>query len=360
MKIDLVGGARPNFMKLGPIYREMKNHKNFEPRFIHTGQHVDNAMTKATWDALGLPEPVMTLAKNDYINQMSFLGTMISQYDLILRKGPKPEIILVVGDTDSSLAATIVAKRNVIPVVHVEAGLIGDPDEPEEFNRRMIDSIADLMFTPTMASLENLCKKRSMQKIYRVGNVMADALRILINSKKWDKIEYINCAVLVTLHRPYNVDNPKKLLNILSAFDGIHEKMKICFPVHPRTVKRIHGFGIPWRPYFYDAMPYDKFIKTVANTKIVVTDSGGLQPEAAYLGTPCVALMNQTGWPHLLKSGDVRLCKKPGDISMTMLELLRNQNSGITEGLDGYAAKRICNLIDDWSKKGFIKTWIAE
>jgi UDP-N-acetylglucosamine 2-epimerase (non-hydrolysing) len=358
IKIDLIGGARPNFIKLGPILKEMKSGKYgnfFQTRFVHTGQHTDDIMSSSICQSMDLNGYSYMLAVNNFDGPLNYLGTMISRYDELLKFDPAVDAVLVVGDTDSSLACTIAAKRNNKPVIHVEAGLKGRADEPEEYNRCMIDSIADVMLAPTHEALKRLNRKRNTAYIEYVGNVMADALRILIGSKKWRELKPVKCDILVTLHRPYNVDSLVRLKAILAQLHILSREVKVCFPAHPRTVSQIQKFKIPRGPFLCEPLNYDQFTKTLANAKLIITDSGGVQTEAAYLNTPCLAIMTESGWPNLVDAGAVTLCPDPKDICDKAMDLIKkpvifNNIDGLQghAGLQGYAAKDICEEIINW------------
>jgi UDP-N-acetylglucosamine 2-epimerase (non-hydrolysing) len=349
MKIDLIGGARPNFMKLGPIFKEIKKH-DIQPRFIYTGQHVHSAMASSIWKKVGLPDYDIQLSSNNFNNALDYIGDMTKNYNYVLmQKNNHPDAVLVVGDTDSSLIGAFVAKRNNIPVIHVEAGLKGSIDEPEQLNRSMIDSIADLMLTPTFEATERLVRKRKSGTIVYVGNVMADSIRLLLNSLQWNEIKTPPSDILVTLHRPYNVDDKSRLSEIINYLDLLSAKYQICFPVHPRTLKRINEFGLGEHDYFEQPMIYDQFIKTLSRSEILITDSGGAQAEAAYLNIPCIGLMHKSGWPNLVDAGAVTLCPDPKKMNKIVNQLIKKPKSkNVIDGLEGYAAKKICRSIIDW------------
>lgn len=343
MKIDLVGGARPNFTKLGPIYREMKKRDNFEPRFVYTRQHVVGIMSTRNWGPVGLQNADVYLKECHIQSNISCIPDMMVNYNLALEKN-SPDIVLVVGDTDSALIAAFVAKRNNIPVVHVEAGVKGHFNEPEEYNRRMIDSISDLLLAPTWDAVSRLRRRNARDRTEFVGNVMIDALKFIVSSKKWPDIKASSPDVLVTLHRPYNIDDFDRLLTLINEMDFLASIFDLRLLVHPRMQNNLHRFFIFNRPYFHPPLPYDEFIKTLSQSKIVITDSGGLQVEAAYFNVPCIAVIQSKLWPELVDAGAVKLCP---DLDFSdILEFVENYK--FCHPNTEPAAKEICDQIEKW------------
>lgn len=319
IRVDLVAGARPNFMKAGPLYTELKRSGEFSPRFVATGQHSIEEMSSRHYKVVGLPSPDVQLYNPRRQFGLDNISRMIKSYDEVLNSKEVPDWIVVFGDTDSSLVGAYVAKRHNVKLAHVEALVFGDPNEPEEYHRRMIDSISDLLLTPY--NVDYPLKPFIKGEVVCVGNIMIDALKKVLASKDYRNFDYPKCDLLVTMHRPSNVDNKETLREWIECFDEIAEEFDLVFVMHPRTYKRCKEYGIGYRKYMYGAMDYDKFVKTMENTKVVITDSGGMLPEAVYLGRQVVSLRNRIGWGHLEESGDVVLCPTPDDLTNAILSM---------------------------------------
>jgi UDP-N-acetylglucosamine 2-epimerase (non-hydrolysing) len=304
--VDIVAGARPNFMKAGPIYQAIEKAGHFGCRFVYSGQHTSYVMSDEIYEWVGLPMPEVLLGQN-LSPGLDYLGQMMTSYDMSLKYGPHmPLSVIVVGDTDTSLAAAIVAARNKVPIVHVEAGVRShDKHAPEEQNRIMIDSISDLLLTPFEEATSAMMLQVDGQ-VKTVGNVMVDSLNKVMSSEKFKAIETDPIDILVTIHRQANVTGTGNLPKILKNLDELSKDWKVKFPVHPRTqaeFNRTHRY----RDYMYEPMSYPEFLSQMKNSKAVITDSGGVQAEAAVLGIPCFVLRDSTGWQNLLELGLVSL-----------------------------------------------------
>ncbi|MBK7558148.1 MAG: UDP-N-acetylglucosamine 2-epimerase (non-hydrolyzing) [Chitinophagaceae bacterium] len=313
MKITIIAGARPNFMKIAPIIKAIKkaqaSGKQMEYRLVHTGQHYDTKMSGTFFEQLGIPEPDINLECGG--------GTQAEQTAAIMLKFEKellahrPDLVLVVGDVTSTMACTITAKKLCVDTAHVEAGIrSGDMTMPEEVNRIVTDSICDLFFTTSEGANTQL-KNNGVddKKIHFVGNTMIDTLlQNLDRIKKpdfWDTNQLKEDQYfLVTLHRPSNVDDPEKLASILSAIEEASMDFPVVFPVHPRTRQIIDQFKLNKKKMLMiDPQGYLEFMFLVKNAKGIITDSGGITEEATVLHIPCLTMRNSTERPETITLG---------------------------------------------------------
>lgn len=313
MKITIIAGARPNFMKIAPIIKAIKKAqaagKQMEYRLVHTGQHYDTKMSGTFFEQLGIPEPDINLECGG--------GTQAEQTAAIMLKFEKellanrPDLVLVVGDVTSTMACTITAKKLCVDTAHVEAGIrSGDMTMPEEVNRIVTDSICDLFFTTSEGANTQL-KNNGVddKKIHFVGNTMIDTLlQNLDRIKKpdfWDTNQLKEDQYfLVTLHRPSNVDDPEKLASILSAIEEASMDLPVVFPVHPRTRQIIDQFKLNKKKMLMiDPQGYLEFMFLVKNAKGIITDSGGITEEATVLHIPCLTMRNSTERPETITLG---------------------------------------------------------
>ncbi len=306
--IDIVCGARPNFMKVDPIIRNID--PAFELRIVHTGQHYDHIMSQSFFDELELPRPDINLEVGSASITVQTATIMKRYEEVILRR--MPDAVVVVGDVNSTLACSLVAVRYDIPVIHVEAGLRSfDRDMPEEINRVLTDQLAGLLLITSSEARDNLLAEgKSSEMIRLVGNPMIDTLlRLLpIAMDSGEQLSEEHFA-LVTLHRPSNVDNPERLGAILEALGGLDD-MKVFFPAHPRTLAHIFDWNItiPDRITIGKPLTYLNFIRAQAEASVVITDSGGVQEETSVLGVPCVTVRTSTERPVTLEVGTNILC----------------------------------------------------
>lgn len=358
MLIDLIAGARPNFIKISPIINAIKEIKskgrNVNFRLVHTGQHYDKNMSLNFFHQLEIPMPDINLGAGSG-NQSEQTGAIMIGYEkLLLSK--KSEICIVVGDVNSTMACTIVAKKNNIPVAHVEAGIrSGDMTMPEEINRIVTDSISDYFFTTTQEAGSNLCKAGiPKNKIYWVGNTMIDTLyRYRSKFKKpqiWDKLNLKKDNYMVlTLHRPSNVDEEKIFKSLIFEILKNSQNYPIIFPVHPRTAKTLGNLGV-CNEFFHPIEPlgYLEFNYLVENAKAVITDSGGITEETTVLGIPCMTLRNNTERPETVNIGTNELIgTSPKAIKPAMKKLFSgNWKKGkIPKKWDGKTAERIISIL---------------
>lgn len=358
MKITLVAGARPNFMKIAPIIEAIENRKDpdyeITYRLVHTGQHYDKSMSGSFFEQLGIPEPDVNLEAGGGTQAEQTANIMV-RFEKDLLQHPT-DLLIVVGDVTSTLACSIVAKKLGVKVAHVEAGIrSGDMSMPEEINRMVTDAITDYFFTTSQAANDNLLKNGvASRRIFFVGNTMIDTLlKQLPNLQQpsfWKEIglqekEYI----VLTLHRPANVDNEVKLKELLDAILSSSGKQRIIFPVHPRTNKILERLGFKdSRIHMIEPLGYLEFNYLVRHAKAVVTDSGGITEETTVMGIPCMTLRDNTERPETCTIGtNVLLGTDPAAIPPAFKVLFDNkwQKGGIPPLWDGNAAARIVDHI---------------
>ena len=363
MKVINVVGTRPNFIKIAPILEAMVKHPlHFEQLLVHTGQHYDQKMSKAFFDDLGMPKPDIDLHVGSGSHAEQTGRIMVEFEKVCIRE--RPDLVVVVGDVNSTLACTITAKKLCIDVAHVEAGLRSrDMTMPEEINRLCTDAICDYLFTTDRMADANLLREgASPDRIHFVGNVMIDTLfkhrELAARMRLMQEMGLQKGAfATLTLHRPSNVDDPKVLGGILEALAEIAKRLPIIFPVHPRTRKMIESFGFggylnsdgPVRGIWTtDPLGYLDFLHLNMNAKMVLTDSGGLQEETTALGVPCITLRENTERPITCSEGTNELV---GSSKSKILEAAdkvfrrQGQTGRVPEKWDGRAAERIVEVL---------------
>ena len=356
-KIHLVAAARPNFMKIAPLYHALKKESWFESIIIHTGQHYDFNMSDAFFHDLNLPEPHIHLGvgKGSHSEQT---GQVMIEYEKVLQQN-RPDLVVVVGDVNSTMACALSSVKIGTKVAHLEAGLRSfDRTMPEEINRIVTDTLADLLWTHSPDADENLIREGiAPEKIERVGNIMIDSLEMVRSKIEKDntfpKFKLSNNGFgLVTLHRPSNVDIPKQLENICNVLIRIGEKRPLIFPLHPRTRKNLEYFGL----YsilekcsgisLSDPLNYIPFINLVFHCSFVITDSGGIQEETTYLDIPCFTLRDSTERPITVSQGTNQLCSTNNIEDKVNTILTKNKKSNIPIDLwDGKTANRVAKSI---------------
>lgn len=360
LKILLIAGARPNFMKVAPIWAEMRRRPDvFEPLIVHTGQHYDVSMSDTFFDDLRLPKPDIHLGVGSASHAVQTAKIMTAFEPVVLEQ--KPDWVVVVGDVNSTIACALVCSKLGVKVAHVEAGLrSGDRSMPEEINRILTDAISDILFTTSADADENL-KHEGIQpeKIHLVGNVMIDSLmqhlKLSENSTVRQElgVEGKDYAV-VTLHRPSNVDDPNVLEGIVGAMVVVAEQLPIIFPVHPRTRARLDEFGLGESIAnsgirLTDPLGYLDFLRLYSGARLVMTDSGGLQEETTVLGIPCLTLRHNTERPITLEQGtNVLVGTDPEKIKHAALDVLSSNDVTKREPIrlwDGNSARRICEVL---------------
>jgi UDP-N-acetylglucosamine 2-epimerase (non-hydrolysing) len=313
MLIDIIAGARPNFMKIAPIIRATEARQSqgspLKYRLVHTGQHYDARMSGDFFAQLGIPQPHVNLEVGSGTQAEQTAAIMIGYEKLLLQE--KSNLCLVVGDVTSTMACAIAAQKLCVPVAHVEAGIrSGDWTMPEEINRMVTDSITNYFFTTSEVANENLrCAGVRNERIFFVGNTMIDTL--LANQSRFNKPEFFDSLKLkpreyfvVTLHRPANVDKGDSFSRLLSAISSGARNMPVVFPVHPRTAKTLRELGeVPTNIQMVDPQPYLEFNYLVQHARAVITDSGGVTEETTVMGVPCMTLRNSTERPETVTMG---------------------------------------------------------
>jgi len=357
VKIIHVVGARPNFMKAAPVMRALAGRMGLEQLLIHTGQHYDANMSQVFFRELQLPEPYLNLEVGSGSHAVQTAEIMIRFEEVVLAH--RPDLVLVYGDVNSTVAAALVCSKLGVRVGHVEAGLRSfDRTMPEEINRLLTDQVADLLFTPSADGDRNLMREGiSPDKIHLVGNVMIDTLvRLLPIAARRPGVDGLAGQSkqygLITLHRPSNVDNPEALRDIMKVLGDVGNDLPLVFPVHPRTKARIDEFGLRavnnGGMRLIEPLGYLDFLNLQTNAAVVVTDSGGIQEETTYLGIPCLTVRENTERPVTVDMGTNILVGH--DMERLREELKRVLNGGGKRGKvpplwDGKAGERIADVI---------------
>ena len=357
--IYLVAGARPNFMKIAPIVRALQADARLSFKIIHTGQHYDREMNEVFFEQLGIPEPDVFMAAGGGSHAQQTAKIMLAFEELC--QSERPDAVLVVGDVNSTLACSIVAKKLNIPVAHVEAGLrSGDMTMPEEINRLVTDSISDWFFVTEPSAVSHLQREgKSESAIHYVGHVMVD--NVLFQAAKLKDVDASAFEVsaqlpadrrygVVTLHRPSNVDSAAMMMRIGGALREIAEELPLIFPVHPRTRGNLEKFGIDLGPNVKLVGPqaYMAFLGLWKDAAVVLTDSGGLQEETTALGVPCITIRENTERPVTVDEGsNVLAGTDPVRIVAEARKVLRGEGKqGRRPHLwDGRAAERIVDVL---------------
>jgi UDP-N-acetylglucosamine 2-epimerase (non-hydrolysing) len=363
LKIINVVGARPNFMKMAPIIEAMNRYPAvFDHRLVHTGQHYDEKMSRAFFNDLGMPRPDIDLGVGSGTHAEQTARIMVEFEKVCLAE--KPDLVIVVGDVNSTMACTITAKKLGVKVAHVEAGLRSrDMDMPEEINRLCTDVLCDYLFTTDHFANENLLAEGvCADKIFFVGNVMIDTLhKHLEMAGKLDLIERSGLKkgeyATLTLHRPSNVDHRNTLQGILEALQQISNEVPIIFPIHPRTKKMSREFGLE---HFFttgekvegiwltEPLGYLEFLHLNMHAKMVLTDSGGIQEETTVLGVPCITMRHNTERPITCEVGtNVIVGSDKEKILAAAADIIKGKKTAGTcpELWDGHAAERIVQTL---------------
>jgi len=354
-----VVGARPNLPKIAPLMREMRRHPEIEPILVHTGQHYDERLSDIFFRQMGIPAPDVNLEVGSGSHAAQTAEVLKRVEPVLIEK--KPDVVVVVGDVNSTIAVSLAAAKLGIRVAHVEAGLRSfDRTMPEEINRILTDAIADLLFVTEEDAVEHLLKEgRPRSAIHFVGNVMIDSLRHflpvaqksgigcelgLIANQTWHRF-----AVL-TLHRPSNVDSVDKLTELMSAMDALANEVPVIFPVHPRTKQRLADAGAKHHPQLrlIDPVGYLDFLCLLSKATLVLTDSGGIQEETTALGVPCLTLRENTERPITISQGtNLLVGTDPAQIINAATNILAGKSKAgrIPPLWDGKAAERIVDIL---------------
>lgn len=368
MKIIIIAGARPNFMKIAPLMNALKNDSRIEAYLVHTGQHYDVKMSGLFFEELGIPAPDINLEVGS-ASQAVQTARIMERFEQVCLK-EKPDAVLVVGDVTSTLACALVASKLGIKVIHYEAGLRSrDRSMPEEINRLVTDAVSDLFFTTSSDACENLVKEGiSKEKIHTVGNLMIDTLIAYKDKIPFESLSFplltgkgrISAEDnfrkkrfgLLTFHRPNNVDEPEKLGGLVKIWGEVSQQVPLVFPIHPRTYKNIQSFGLQDevtgydRLYLIEPLGYLQFMALAQHAMFVLTDSGGIQEETTYLNIPCLTVRSNTERPVTIWEGSNKLIQI-GDILQEVTSILQGggKYGRVPEFWDGKTAGRIINII---------------
>lgn len=361
-KVFLVAGARPNLMKVAPIFRAARAIEGLECEMVYTGQHYDRQMSQVFFEDLDIPKPKFNMGKSTGTHAEQTGAIMIAFEKMCMDE--KPDLVVVVGDVNSTLACSVTARKLHIPVAHVEAGLrSGDMDMPEEINRMVTDSISNLFFTTEEHGRENLLREgKSTDDVFHVGNVMIDNLFHNVDRLGPDVVsgyqsrelkEKIGRYGFMTMHRPSNVDNREVLEGIVEALNKIAEGLPLLFPIHPRTEKMMQQFGISFSEnvHTFPPLSFRESLYLWKDAQVVITDSGGLQEETTALGVPCVTVRKNTERPVTIEKGTNVLAGIRGeDILREAGEALKKTGNPIPkiDGWDGHASERIWKVLMDF------------
>ena len=355
VKIVLVAAARPNFMKVAPIAAELRRraastHPELEMRLVHTGQHYDALMSATFFDELQLPPPDVNLevGSGSHAEQTAAVMTSFEKFCL----AEAPQWVVVVGDVNSTLACALVCSKLGIKLAHVEAGLRSfDRRMPEEINRIVTDTLADLLLTPSQDGDENLLREGvAKSKIVRVGNVMIDTLvSHLAQARRSEIPQQLDIEprrfVFATLHRPSNVDERASLAQIMEELGHLAQRLPVVFSIHPRTRKMLAQFGIDMQAngclHLIGPVGYHDSLWLTEHAKLIITDSGGLQEESTYLGTPCLTLRPNTERPVTVTEGTNQLVATPEELPALVMASVRSIGTRAPDGWDGMAGGRV-------------------
>jgi UDP-N-acetylglucosamine 2-epimerase (non-hydrolysing) len=358
VKIILAGGARPNFVKIAPLYHSFSRHNRINPILVHTGQHSDQNMSEQFFNDLSLPQPDYFLqSENTSPNRLT--AQILISFEKVLRK-EHPDLVVVTGDVTSTVACALAAVNEKIPVAHVEAGLRSkDKTMPEEINRIITDHLSQWLFVSESEAIHNLMNENiPLEKISFAGNVMIDSLHYHLKSNRKAELNSIlpkSPYILVTMHRPSNVDSKENLLNTVSMIEQIAALRPVVFPVHPRTQKKLMEYQLLQRLtdhpdiFLKEPLGYHVFMQLMRGAEAVVTDSGGVQEETTYLQIPCLTFRESTERPVTVSEGTNYLIHDLETASLvTQLRLIlrgKIKPSKIPQLWDGNTAHRITEVI---------------
>ena len=354
-----VVGARPNFMKMAPVVREAAR-RGRPHLLVHTGQHYDAAMSTVFFEELDMPQPDLFLGVGSGSHAEQTARIMVAFERVCLER--KPDLVVVAGDVNSTLACALTAAKLCIPVAHLEAGLRSfDRTMPEEINRLLTDHIADILLTSEPSGNENLFREGiAAEKIFYVGNCMIDSLRSHLDAalarRPWERLGLAPGGyALVTVHRPMMVDDPARLEEFRRALCTVGESVQVVFPVHPRTRKRMQDSPGSWEPVrLMDPLGYMDFLGLMARARLVLTDSGGVQEETTALGVPCATLRENTERPVTVDMGTNRIAGTSGEgiVGAARALLAAGDHAGrIPELWDGRAAIRVVDALERWQQE---------
>ncbi len=356
--IALLAGARPNYMKIFPLWKEIQMNRadRIRPVVIHTGQHYDPLMNDIFFKEFGMPQPDHFLGIGSGTHGAQTGRAMIALEELFMKE--RPSLLVIVGDVNSTAAGALVAVKLGIPVAHLEAGLrSGDRTMPEEINRLVTDAICDLLLTPSPDADDNLRREGvAPDKIHFVGNIMIDSLVQLLPRARESRILHDvavqeNQYVAVTLHRPSNVDNPNNLLRIINELEKVANHLPVIFPMHPRTQRNLqssHSAIQNLKSKILSPLGYLDFLRLQSSAALVITDSGGVQEETTYMGIPCLTLRPNTERPVTVTQGTNRLVNPETESLASLADesMRRPRIVPKIELWDGRTAPRVMDVIE--------------
>jgi UDP-N-acetylglucosamine 2-epimerase (non-hydrolysing) len=352
MHLVHVVGARPNLMKLAPMHRALAKIPNIEQVVVHTGQHYDFNMSDVFFEQLGIGNPDVNLQVGSASHARQTAEIMVRFENVVMERSP--DLVLVYGDVNSTVAATLVCSKLGVHVAHVEAGLRSfDRSMPEEINRLVTDQLADFLFTPSEDGNRNLEREGiAGEKVYLVGNVMIDTLISMLPLAQNQLPENLPARfALVTLHRPSNVDDLEWLKSMLQSLERIGSDLAVIFPVHPRTRQRMNDVGLNRLSSILrlmEPLPYLPFLALQQHATVVITDSGGIQEETTYLGVPCLTVRENTERPITVEIGTNRLVGRDPQRIRREVEMIvggHAKQGKIPPLWDGHVAERIAQII---------------
>lgn len=357
--IACIAGARPNFMKVAPVMAEFRR-RRWRPVLIHTGQHYSPEMSDAFFEDLGLPHPEVNLSVGSGTQTQQTAEIMKRLEPVLLQL--KPQLVVVVGDTNSTLAATLVAAKMSIPIAHIEAGLRSfDRTMPEEINRVVTDALSELLFVTEQSAVDNLrAEGVPRARIHFVGNVMIDSLlrcrEPARHSRILDRLGLrARAYVVVTLHRVSNVDCPDRLAALLAMLRSLSREVPVIFPVHPRTLERIKDANLECGGVMTtEPLGYIDFVKLIGEARLVLTDSGGIQEETTILKVPCLTLRQNTERPVTITQGTNRLVGVDPDVILKAAKSALQEpmaSKGVPDLWDGRASARIADVLERFLAK---------
>jgi len=368
IKIILVAGARPNFMKIAPLMDELAGHERIEPVLVHTGQHYDEKMSDLFFKQLGIPEPDINLEVGSASHAVQ-TARIMERFEKVC-VDENPDAVLVVGDVNSTAACVLVASKLQIKTIHYEAGLrSNDRGMPEEINRLVTDAICDIFLTTSVDADENLITEGKKQdKIFMVGNLMIDSLVGNLKKARELDVEIIGHNGtryilgqdirpakygVMTFHRPSNVDNREDLKNLVAVWGAISKKIPLVFPIHPRTLKNIENFGLKNSIESFpdlilcEPVGYLEFLRLVSESKFVLTDSGGIQEETTFLNIPCLTIRPNTERPVTVWEGSNKLITtEKAEDEIDLILQGKGKKGKAPKFWDGKSASRIGKIIE--------------
>lgn len=364
-KVISVVGARPNFIKIAPLDREFKKYATVKHLICHTGQHFDKNMSKVFFEQLGITAPAFNLGVSGESHAKQVAAVMTAFEEVLIIE--KPDLVVVPGDVNSTLAASLVASKMGIPIAHIESGLRSfDRSMPEEINRLLTDQLADMLFVTEDSGIKNLQHEGiAASKVFFTGNIMIDSLvyqkeqiasDTVLKELALTKGEF----ALATFHRPSNVDKFEKLKNLVEFLNKVAAEIKLVFPLHPRTKKRLSDFELLDKLnesiVLTEPLSYLSFLSLVEKSRLIITDSGGIQEETTFLGVPCITVRDNTERPVTVDIGSNILAGTNFLLVWDVVQKALNAPKKIKKGnipelWDGKAAERICIHIVEFLKQ---------